>query len=212
MVRITPVDHTEDISFDVGCGFTEGVQNPVYATISLDLNMGQVQPAFLAKLKKHDSHPMAGDACNLPIRSNVVSKLYWRAVLEHLPTPEEALTEGQRVLKRGGEAEIVLPIITSHMRHYIITLFTQFPFSLWVIITALWRAHLYWHIPGVPHLKIIKPWQLSNYGFSSVEWEEQRYRHKWFHNPWGHVTRRLFPGAIEKVRDIQGQYYVVCTK
>ena len=212
MAELTPIDHTEGTSLDVGCGFTEGVQNPVYATVSLDLNMTRVMPTFLEKIKQHGSHPLAGDACNLPIRSDTVSKIYWRALLEHLPTPEQALHEGRRALKEGGEAEIVLPIITSHMRHYIITLFTQFPFSLHVILVALWRAHLYWHIPGVPHLKIIKPWQLKAYGFSTVEWIEYRYKHKWFHNPWGHITRRLFPGAIDKLRDIQGQYTVRCLK
>jgi len=199
------------ISIDVGCGFTEGVQKPVYATISLDLNMTRVMPTFLEKIKQHGSHPIAGDACNLPIRDECMDRIHWRALLEHLPTPEKALLEGGRVLKSGGDADIILPIITSHMRHYIITIFTQFPFSLWVIIVALWRAHLYWHIPGVPHLKIIKPWQLEAY-FSEVHWVENRYRHKWFHNPWGHITRRLFPGAIDQLRDIQGQYTVRCIK
>lgn len=197
------------VSLDVGCGFTEGVQEPKYANVSLDLNMGRVQPRFLEKLRRRGSHPLGADACHLPIRNGIIHHIYWLAVLEHLPHPEAALFEGYRVLGEGGEAEIVLPIITSHMKHYLVILFTQFPFSLWNILVALWRAHLYWHIPGVPHLKIIHPQQLKSF-FRDVEYETHYYRHKWFHNPWGRVTRKIVNSRY--IPDIQGQYYVRCLK
>lgn len=187
----------------------EDVQIPVYAMVSLDLNMGRVQPRFLAKLKSHGSHPLGADACHLPIRNGSINRIYWRALLEHLPTPESALSDGVRVLKQGGEAEIILPIIVSHMRHYLIILFTQFPFSLWNIVVALWRAHLYWHIPGVPHIKNVKPENLTGY-FSEVEVKANYYRHKWFHYPWGRLTRKIVNNRY--IPDIQGQYYVRCLK
>lgn len=187
----------------------EDVQIPAYADISLDLNMGRVQPSFLAKLRHHDSHPLGADACHLPIRNGSIKKVYWRALLEHLPAPEQALTEGRRVLKRGGEAEIILPIIVSHMRHYLVILFTQFPFSLHNIIVALWRAHLYWHIPGVPHIKQVTPDAVKRY-FPDTSVKANYYRHKWFHNPWGRITRHLVNNRY--IPDIQGQYYLRCIK
>lgn len=197
------------VSIDIGCGFTEGVQVPVYADISIDLNMNKVQPNFLKKLKDNNSNPLCGDAVNLPIRTGIIKKIYWRAVLEHLPNPEGALIDGKRILNKNGEVEIILPIITSHMRHYLIILFTQFPFSLHLILTALKRAHKYWKIPGVPHLKIIKPWDLEKY-FNQVVWKANYYRNTWFHYPWGRFTRKLVNQRF--VNDIQGQYYIRCKK
>jgi hypothetical protein len=198
-------------SLDVGCGFTEGVQIPVYADISLDLNMGRVEPGFLEKLRENDSHPLGASATHLPIRTGIISKIHWRAVLEHLPreVTRMGIKDGVRVLMDGGEAEIILPIITSHMRHYLIILFTNFPFSIHMILTALWRANKYWKIPGVPHVTIIKPWDLKRY-FSKVIWRKDLYMMPFFHRPWGHITRKLVNG--KPLRDIQGQYLIRCRK
>jgi ubiquinone/menaquinone biosynthesis C-methylase UbiE len=205
------VSNLSRIELDIGCGFTEGVQVPVYADISLDLNMNRVEPEFLRKLKEKGSHPICASATHLPFRPESMKKVYWRAVLEHLPNfiARQGIKEGVRVLEQGGEAEIILPIITAHMRHYIIILFTQFPFSLRVIQIALWRAMKYWKIEGVPHLTIIKPWDLEPY-FSKVVWRADHYRHKWFHYPWGRVTRRFVNNRF--INDMQGQYLVRCRK
>ena len=198
-------------SIDVGCGFTEGVQVPVYADISLDLNMNRVQPRFLEKLRQHDSHPLCASATHLPIRSECMDQVYWNAVLEHLPhqTTIDSLKDGKRVLKKGGVANVILPIITSHMRHYLTILFIQFPFSLHLIVTALFRAHKYWHIPGVPHVTDVKPRHLERV-FRAVETEAIYYRNTWFHMPWGKVTRRLVNNRF--IPDIQGQYHIRCIK
>jgi SAM-dependent methyltransferase len=199
----------ENFSIDVGCGFTEGVQRPVYADISLDLNMDKVSPEFLRKLKANGSHPVCASALDLPFRSGLFERLFWRAILEHIPDPNIAIIDGKRILKEGGKAEIILPIITAHMRHYLIIIFTQFPFSLWTIIIALWRAHLYWHIKGVPHLTDIKPEHLDLY-FSEVRITKRFYRHKWFQSPWRKFTRYLVNGRY--IKDIQGQYEAICIK
>jgi ubiquinone/menaquinone biosynthesis C-methylase UbiE len=169
-----------------------GVQIPAFATISLDLNMNKVEPEFLRLIKEAESHAVCASATHLPFRSDRVEKLYWRAILEHLPREiaRQGIKEGVRVLKSGGEAEVILPIITSHMRHYLIILFTQFPFSLVLIQLALRRARKYWGIEGVPHLTIINPWDLRPY-FSKVVWRANYYRNTWFHYPWGRVTRKM---------------------
>jgi hypothetical protein len=196
---------------DIGCGFTEGVQKPVYAEVSLDLNMNRVEPEFLRKLREKGSNAVCADAVNLPFRNEVAYKIHWRAILEHLPceVARKGIEEGVKVLKTGGEAEIILPIITAHMRHYLITIWTQFPFSLWVIVVALYRANKYWKIRGVPHLTIIKPRHLEKY-FDKVEAQKILYRNKWFHNPWGHITRKLVNQRF--IPDIQGQYFIRCIK
>lgn len=198
-------------SIDIGCGFTEGVQIPVYADVSLDLNMNQVEPGFLKKLKQNNSHPLCASATHLPVRSEVMTKLYWNAVLEHLPREitVASIFDGKRVLKKGGEAKVVLPIITSHMRHYLIILFTQFPFSIHLIVTALRRAAKYWHIPGVPHITDVKPRHLERV-FNEVHTEARYYRNTWFHFPWGRLTRKLVNNRF--IYDIQGQYHIRCVK
>jgi len=186
-----------------------GVQIPAFADISLDLNMNRVDPEFLRHIKAAGSHALAADAVNLPIRSECVDKIYWRAVLEHFPDPHRAIIDGRRILKKGGETEIILPIITSHMRHYLIILLTNFPFSIHMIVTALWRAHLYWKIPGVAHIRIIKPRDLERY-FDKVVWRSNFYRSPFFHRPWGHLTRLLVNQRF--MNDIQGQYLIRCRK
>ncbi len=195
---------------DIGCGFT-GNQLPVYADISLDLNMDKVGPEFLKRIKDNNSHPLCASATHLPIRSESMTKIYWNAVLEHLPKEItiKSVYDGKRVLKPGGTAKIVLPIITSHMRHYLTIIWTQFPFSLWLILTALKKAHKFWHIPGVPHITDVKPHHLSPI-FSEVEIRKEFYRNTWFHYPWGAITRKMVKGRF--IPDIQGQYHLVCTK
>lgn len=194
-------------SLDVGCGFTEDIQIPVYATVSLDLNMGRVEAPFLAKLREEDSHPLGADACHLPIRVGCLGKVYWRAVLEHLPDPDAAIREGKRTLIPGGEAEIDLPIITSHMRHSLIALFTQFPFSLVSISVLLYQAHSYWRIPGVPHIRDVKPEYLRRY-FREVKITKCPKPHAWFRGPHAYFTKALTAGRT--LLDIQGQYLVRC--
>ena len=201
---------SEGTSLDIGCGFT-GNQAPVYADISLDLNMDKVDPGFLRRIKENNSHPLCASATHLPIRSESMDKIYWNAVLEHLPkeTTIKSLYDGHRVLKPRGEAKIILPIITSHLRHYLTIIWSQFPFSLLLIIVALRKAHKFWHIPGVPHLTDVKPDHLSQI-FSKIETRKVFYRNTWFHYPWGKIARKLVGGRF--IPDIQGQYFIRCIK
>lgn len=197
-------------SLDIGCGFTDN-QIPVYATISLDLNMDKVYPNKLRKFKENNSHPICASATHLPIRSESMDQIHWRAVLEHLPKEitSQSVQDGYRVLKKGGEAEIILPIITSHMRHYLTIIWAQFPFSLWLIWVALGKARRFWSIPGVPHLTDVKPHHLEPI-FKEVKVEKNFYRNTWFHYPWGRITRKLVNDRF--IPDIQGQYLIRCKK
>jgi len=199
--------NTSQTSLEVGCGFTESVQVPIYATVSLDLNMDKVEPKFHEDLAIHDSHPICADGQQLPIRSHCLDKVYWRAVLEHVPNPDRMIQEGKRVLRPGGEVEVVLPMITSHMRHYLQILFTEFPFSLATIPLRLYAAHKYWGVPGVPHIRDVKPSHLNHY-FKEVKVEAYPRTHKWFRGPWDRITRKLTNG--KRLPGIQGQYLVRC--
>jgi len=198
-------------SLDVGCGFKRGVQSPAGATVSLDLNMNQAEPGFLEDLRAMDSHALCGSATHLPIRAGSMDRIYWRAVLEHIPPQEcrRAIREGVRTLKQGGEAEVILPIITSHLRYCLMLMALQFPFGLWKVITILRRARRLWKIPGVPHLTDVKPWDLKPF-FRRVAWVKKPYMAPWFYRPWGRFTRALVRGRF--IPDIQGVYVVRCWK
>lgn len=196
-----------DLSIDVGCGFSEGVQVPVYATVSLDLNMRLADREFIEKLRLNRSHPVCGDAQHLPIRGHIMSKIYWRAILEHLPDPDQAILEGKRVLVDEGSAEVVLPMMTSHMKYNLISLFTQFPISIIPIAKQLWKVSGYLTLRGMPHLRDIKPDYMRNY-FREVEVKAYPKTHKWFKGPWARCARRLTNNR--DLPDIQGQYLIRC--
>jgi len=200
-------DAQDTTSLDVGCGFIEGNNAPIYATVSLDLNMRRVDPRFLAKLKEHGSHPLGADACNLPIRGGCLGRVYWRAVLEHLPDPMGAVAEGRRALRREGEAVVDLPMITDHMRYNLVSLFTGFPASVIPIVAMLIDAGRYWNIPGVAHIRDVKPHHLKRY-FKEVKTEAQPKHHPWFRGPQARLLKWLTGGFV--MPDTQGQYHVRC--
>lgn len=55
------------------------------------------------------TRPVMADAFNLPYHDNTVDLLIMSEVLEHLHDPQRALSELQRVLKKGGKAVISVP-------------------------------------------------------------------------------------------------------
>lgn len=193
-------------SLDVGCGFIDGLYQPIYATVSLDLNMGRVEAPLLAKLRHHGSHPLGADALHLPLRSGCIRSIHWRSVLEHLPDPLSAVLEGKRVLRPGGRATIILPILENLLRYYLVALATQFPFSLPATAAAMRRTSN-WRIPGMMHLWGIRPGWLKAH-FSDV-WVRKYYGcHKWFSGPWRWAAELLTNGRF--MPDVQGLYMVTC--
>ena len=195
------------VSADIGSGFREGGQLPIYATVSIDLNMNKAHPRFLTQLKKRGSHPLAADACNLPIRGGCLGRVYWRAVLEHLPNPIGAIVEGKRVLHKGGEAVCDLPIITNGMRYNLIVLLTGFPVSIIPIVATLIEATLYGKIPGVSHIRDVKPSHLKLF-FKEIKVIKALKPHHWFRGPHTKFLAKVTHGWM--MPDIQGQYHVRC--
>lgn len=204
-----PVIQDAIVSLDIGCGYVDELLQPVYAKISLDLNMRLIQRSLLKKLRSQDSHPIGADAHHLPIRDSCVSQIYLRNILEHLEDPDMALREGKRVLVLGGLATVTLPIITNLIHLYLAELFLGFPFSVPSLVLALWRAHLYWSQPGYYHKHEIHSSYIRAH-FEIIYTNEVYESHKWFRGPWRAATERLTNGRL--VPNIQGLYLIICKK
>lgn len=58
-----------------------------------------------------ESTHVSADATNLPFRSNVASVVLATEVMEHLPHPQQALAEMNRVLEMGGHLVLTVPLI-----------------------------------------------------------------------------------------------------
>jgi len=194
------------VSIDIGCGFNSQIHYPNDADISLDINLHLADEEFLDMIKT----PLIASAEDLPFRDGVASKIWWRAVMEHLPRPIKALEDGKRVLRREGEGEVVIPIEVSHQRHYLKILFTQFPFSIPDVVACMRRMSPHLGIRGFPHASDVRPKHIAQI-FPQNKVEPVYYRHKWFYGWWGRIIRRLL-GGREPVHDSQGYYRVMIWK
>lgn len=193
------------LSLDIGCGFLD-LQIPVLeADVSLDLNLDKASPSLIRKLKI----PIIGDAQNLPFRNDIFYKIYWNAILEHLPDPVKALKEGKKTLRKNGEARVKLPLITNHERRYLQYLFVAFPFSISAVLRHLIRHCRYFKIKGVRHLTEIKPSDLRPF-FKKIEVKTEWGTHAWFSGRKGRLLKKLL--KCEPIHDPQGQYIIRCIK
>ena len=90
------VDKGDKVVVDAGCG--RGIFGEKIASIiNVDLSK---QAVVSLKSKKS----VVGDLCALPIKKGSVEILISVTALEHIPNPEFALMEFDRVLKKGGMA------------------------------------------------------------------------------------------------------------
>ncbi len=103
---------TEDISqkklLDAGCGtgwFNAYACNRNADVVSLDLGEN-----LLKKVEeKCDSTRVVGSVLELPFSDNTFDYVVSSEVIEHVPTPLNAITEMHRVLKPGGQLIITTP-------------------------------------------------------------------------------------------------------
>jgi len=84
---------------DVGTGTGLLLRHLPPASVGLDIN-----PRNMGKAGRYapQSQLMLGDAEALPLQSNAFSTVLCTEVLEHLPNPEQAVAEIERVLTPGG--------------------------------------------------------------------------------------------------------------
>src|SRR3990167_8814686 len=90
----------------------------------LDLHDAAIQWCAEKKL----GHVHKGDICNMPFPSNVFELILATDIIEHVDNDTTALTEIERVMKRGGRAIITVPafqslwglqdIVSHHKRRY----------------------------------------------------------------------------------------------
>ena len=84
---------------DVGTGTGLNLRHLPPASVGLDIN-----PRNMGKVRRYapQSRLTLGDAEALPLQSDAFSTVLCTEVLEHLPNPEQAVAEIERVLAPGG--------------------------------------------------------------------------------------------------------------
>jgi len=93
---------------DVGCGggwSTLLMRELGHQAEGLDLHASEVEARAVAP----DLPYTQGDASKLPFAADTFDAVAMYQVLEHVPTPERALEESMRVLRRGGRLIVVGP-------------------------------------------------------------------------------------------------------
>lgn len=77
-------------------------------TVSMDISMSNLSAAR-SKPRCADVSLLAGDVNNIPLATESVDIVFLCELLEHLNTPEQALQEAHRVLRKGGYVVIDVP-------------------------------------------------------------------------------------------------------
>jgi SAM-dependent methyltransferase len=90
---------------DIGCG-TKPYKNLLSSCVSAHVGLDRPQP--FNPMAKID---LFGTACSLPVKDKSFESVLSTASLEHLPEPEAALLECNRVLKQGGIAIFSVPFM-----------------------------------------------------------------------------------------------------
>jgi SAM-dependent methyltransferase len=89
-----PDSESSELCLDVGAGskpYAKIIQSKGYKYLSLDIIENQI-----------DRHDFVCDANVIPLKNNHCDVVVCFQALEHLPNPEETLTELTRILKHGG--------------------------------------------------------------------------------------------------------------
>jgi len=106
-VQLTQKYFKGSISLDVGCGtglITRHLNSE--QVVGVDINRWNLE-----KAKKHVGKidVVVADVEHLPIRSNVITNVVCTEVLEHLPSPKNAINEILRVLEPKGKLVCSVP-------------------------------------------------------------------------------------------------------
>jgi ubiquinone/menaquinone biosynthesis C-methylase UbiE len=117
MEQLVELAPPRGVILDDGCGpgaFLEFVRRrraaDVERTVGVDVSRGML--GYARKRLRDDGAPqllVQADACRLPFADETFDIVYARALLHHLPNPEEGVREIRRVLKPGGVAVVLDP-------------------------------------------------------------------------------------------------------
>jgi ubiquinone/menaquinone biosynthesis C-methylase UbiE len=97
---------------DVGCGL--GIDLAQYASAGAQVTGVDLTPTHVELARQHlaamtlPGEALVGDAEHLPFADNVFDRVSSNGVLHHTPDIDQALREIRRVLRRGGEARIIV--------------------------------------------------------------------------------------------------------
>lgn len=89
---------------DIGAGDGIILSGTEIKAIEMDISINRCR-----RLKEKQDKVICGNGFNIPLKDNSIDCVLLVAVLEHTSKPELVIDESWRVLKKGGEAIIVVP-------------------------------------------------------------------------------------------------------
>jgi len=103
-----------ELILDVGCGNARDIivfGSSGAESIGIDLSTGMIKEGRkdIAKIGLEKIDLIVGNATNLPFKEETFDKISCSETIEHIPNYEDAITEMNRVLKRGGKLVITTP-------------------------------------------------------------------------------------------------------
>jgi len=128
-------------TLDIGCGTLKGSKR--YGGIGIDLHKGYCD--------------IVADAHHLPFVDDAFSKVYARAVLEHLDKPFLALNEIKRVLSENGVVSISIPVYHNPPIDELLNFILGFPMRSFATVKRLTSMHKYKNVRGLWHKNRIRP-------------------------------------------------------
>jgi len=89
---------------DIGAGDGIILGDSGLSPIEMDISLKRCQ-----RLKKKKKHVLCASGFEIPLKDNSVDCVMLIAILEHTTDPQKVIDEIHRVLKKGGEAAILVP-------------------------------------------------------------------------------------------------------
>jgi hypothetical protein len=194
------------LSIDIGCGYRGDIHYPnLDCDILLEPFLNNSNNEWVNILREN-GHPIMASAEDLCFRENVFSYVQIRAVMEHIPKPLKCLYDMKYITKRNGLIKIIIPIITSHFKHYLKLLFIAFPYGIYEVFLCMKKMMSHYHDEGLAHVSDIKPNDLTQY-FKKHEVIPHYYRSKVFYG-WSGKIFHIITRGKEPIHDIQGYYEI----
>lgn len=181
---------------DVGCGFLDNERlHKRREGIGIDIHSGKADVLASAEY--------------LPFKENIFKVIHVRNLLEHLKEPMRCLSDVSRVAKDSCEITITIPIIANIFYQELISMFTEFPFGLFLTIRRLIRTVQYRDTPGWIHLNKIQPRHIDRI----LEIKNVRkvlQRHAWASGRKGKILSKV--GIKTYISGPRKDYFVFATK
>lgn len=131
---------------------------------SEDIEIIALDPDKDGLRRNQNQHRICGDGQRLPFKDNTFDLVFSEYVFEHLPNPDDALDEIDRVLNPGGSFVVVVP----NPRHY---------YAKIADLTPFWFHLLYFKSQGIDSLEQDRfPTQYKWGTYSDIHEVEQNWK------------------------------------